>query len=367
MEADGEGFLYPHLNPLECIDCHQCEKVCPVLNNKTEKNPALPQAWAVWNADEKVRLASSSGGFFSLLAEDVLNRNGTVYGATVVDKVVKHIRIEDREGIASLRGSKYVQSEIGTSYLDAEADLKAGKWVLFTGTPCQIEGLKLFLKKTYERLICMDFICHGVPSPSIWERYVKLRESQAGSTMTQAAFRDKRNGWKSYELSLEFANGSTYHQNHSKDPFVRSFLWDFTLRPSCYQCRFKKWNRVSDITAADFWGIDQMLPQMADDRGTSLVLIHSEKGEKSFQKLIVKMQCQQVDAQQAIAYNPSMVHSAKRPEMRNEFFTEKVFREGFAECVERYAKEPLSIKIIIKKALVKLGLLELVKRLKQKD
>lgn len=363
MRADEEGFLYPYIEQNECIGCHRCKKACPVLNNCHKKDDTwLQQAWAVWHADEEIRLASSSGGFFSLLAKAVMDQQGVVYGAAVINKKVKHIRISDHEEIVSLRGSKYVQSEIGRCYLEAEKDLKAGKWVLFTGTPCQIEALKSFLSKEYERLICMDFICHGVPSPKIWEHYARMREDEHGSEIKSISFRDKRNGWKRYGLSIEFLNESVYYLNKSEDPYLRSFLWDLSLRPSCYECVFKKQNRRSDITVADFWGVDQVETQMDDDKGTSLVIINTAKGQVFFEELYNQMHFKQVDAQKAIAHNPVMIKSVRKPKARDSFMKE-AFQKDFSECVKQYAKESFTVKYAVKKVLAALGLLDVMRRI----
>lgn len=364
MCADQEGFLYPVVDEKNCVQCGLCEMVCPVLQNTEEKRDT-PKAYAAYNLNEEIRLASSSGGVFTLLAEHVLDREGILYGAAMVGTQVKHIRVADRKGLELLRGSKYVQSDIAQTYVLARDDLEAGKTVLFTGTPCQIGGLKSFLRKKYDHLIAVDIICHGVPSPMAWERYITLREKEAGASAKQIFFRHKKCGWKKYALFLEFSNRTEYAGCRHDDPFLRAFRRDLCLRPSCYQCSFRKVNRVSDITLADFWGIEKVCPEMDDDQGTSLVILHSDKGEEIFRSLRLKMNCREVPFEAAIAGNTAMIRSGKKPEQRDSFMR-RVQTENFDQLAAAYTKDPVTVKRILKKMLQKAGLLQTVKNLKKR-
>lgn len=281
-----EGFLYPVIDDSLCIKCGKCEKVCPVLNNEEIKSEKIPEAYAIINSDEKIRLESSSGGVFSAIAEKVVEQNGIVFGVKLnKNQVAIHSFTDNLEGLSEFRGSKYVQSDIGKSFLECKSFLEQGRYVLFTGTPCQIEGLKKFLGKNYENLLCMDIICHGVPSPKLWKHYVNFQEKKLASRVVKTAFRRKFDGWKQFSLSFTFANDSEYCASLNKDSYLQLFLKDVCLRESCYQCSSKKLNRVSDITVADFWGIQNELPEMDDDKGTSFVLVHSEKGKKIISEL----------------------------------------------------------------------------------
>ena len=369
MPPDEEGFLYPVVDAATCVNCGLCERVCPVLNSTEQIKDTVPVAYAAYNLDEKVRLESSSGGIFTLLAEDVLEKNGVVYGAAMVGSVVKHIRVDNCEALYALRGSKYVQSDIGQTYLQAKKDLEEDRTVLYTGTPCQIEGLKAFLQKEYDNLICMDMICHGVPSPMIWSKYVAFREKKAESPMLRMSFRHKHYGWKTYAVAFEFSNATAYVCKHRYDPFMRAFLNDMCLRPSCYHCAFKKVNRVSDITVADFWGIAGLCEDMDDDKGTSLVLVHSDKGEEIFSKINQQLQCRAVEFEKAIKGNPAMIHSAKQPENR-ELFMRESQSASFSAVVKKYTKNPFNIKAWLKNGLKiilkSVGLLGVVKRIKKK-
>lgn len=366
MKADEEGFLYPVVDETVCVRCGLCEKVCPVLHN-TESGQGNPKAYAAYNLNEEVRLASSSGGIFTLLAEYVLEQNGIIYGTAMESFRVKHIRVSEPEGLALLRGSKYVQSDIGQTYVQARADLEAGKTVLFTGTPCQIEGLKAFLRKDYENLITMDIICHGVPSPMVWDKYVALREDTAGAAAAKVFFRHKKFGWKLFSVFFTFSDNSEYVQNLYQDSFMKAFLNDLCLRPSCYQCNFKKLNRVSDITVADFWGIETVCPEMDDDKGTSLVLVHSEQGEALVDTLRGKLCYKEVNLEAALQGNPAMVNSAKKPETRDVFMRD-LRQEPFDAVVQKYVKRRrgVTVKSVLKSILRRLGLLDMVKKLLKK-
>ena len=270
MQPDAEGFLYPQIDETACIHCNLCEKVCPILQSLEEPKDKTPAAYAAINKDDDIRRQSSSGGVFTLLAEYILAQGGVVFGAAMADdqRSVRHIAVETPEDLAALRGSKYLQSTIGNTYGEAKQALQAGRKVLFTGTPCQIEGLKSFLQgREYPNLYCMDVICHGVPSPLAWQTYVSEQETRAGVPARRTFFRHKKYGWKTFALLLEFSNNKAYECVLSKDAFMQAFLQNACLRPSCHACHFKKLNRVSDITVADYWGVQNQQPDMDDDKG----------------------------------------------------------------------------------------------------
>ncbi len=360
MQCDEEGFWYPVVDKERCISCGLCEKVCPVINSK-EIQKETPVAYAAQCTQEHIREISSSGGIFSVLAEHILAQNGTVYGAVLENQAVKHIRVADSSDLGMLRGSKYVQSNIGNTYLEAKQDLNDNKLVLFSGTPCQIEGLLYFLGKEYPNLICMDFICHGVPSPTVWKRYVSYREEKANARMVNAFFRRKHYGWKSFTMQFVFDNGTEEVQMHNDDLYMHAFLHDLSLRPSCYQCSFKKLNRISDITVADFWGINKVSPKMNDDKGTSLVILHSQKGKEIFSKICSSLLYQQVDFHDSIKGNYVISQSAKQPHTRDAFL-QQVQEAPFDIVVDKYDIHQTFIKKYVKKILRKMNLLNFVRK-----
>ena len=200
MKEDREGFLQPHINTKTCIGCHKCEKTCPILNPIEIPNDFETQAYAAINKDEDVRMRSSSGGMFHALAKWTIEQGGVVFGARFNDQwEVVHDYTETIEGIEPFMRSKYVQSRIGDTFKQAKQFLEAGRWVLYSGTPCQIGGLKAYLKKEYEKLLGVDLICHGVPSPGVWRAY--LKEAIKGDTLLGFNFRDKKNGWISNRIT----------------------------------------------------------------------------------------------------------------------------------------------------------------------
>ena len=278
MEPDSEGFLYPKVDETQCVNCGLCEKVCPILF-KQKPDPIKVAAYAAYTSNSELREKSSSGGIFSLLAQEILNRGGTVAGAAfAADFSVRHILVENDAELDRLRGSKYVQSRMEDTYVQIRDLLKQGRPVLFTGVACQIAGLKAFLGREYENLYTVDVLCHGVPSPKVWAHYRREQAQIHGTILEEVSFRDKRKGWRHYSMALNFAEGVEYCRPGAEDTYLRVFLRDLCLRPSCHSCRFKDFPRLSDLTIGDAWGIERHMPDLDDDHGTSVVLVNSEKG-----------------------------------------------------------------------------------------
>lgn len=370
METDNEGFWYPKVDYNKCIKCGLCVNVCPIINKTIVNNK--PKAYACNNKDEAIRLASSSGGIFTLVAEQVIDRDGIVFGVGFdKDFKVVHSYVEDKHELYKFRGSKYVQSEIEDTYKQAEYFLKQGKEVLFTGTPCQISGLKSYLDKEYEKLICMDNICHGVPSPRVWDKYVDFREKKAGSKPRRIAFRLKNDGWKLYSVSFLFKDDTEYRETQKDDLYMRAFLKDVCLRPSCYSCEFKTLNRESDITLADFWGIQNILPDMDDDKGTSLIFVNSDKGQKMFENIKDNIVYKEIDINEAVSSNSAAIRSvAYNPKREN--FLNDLDKMEFDELVKKYCTDKFGIRVKRKikaigiNILDKTGTLKMVKSILRK-
>ena len=320
MQSDSEGFLYPVVNEAECINCGLCEKVCHELHPYDERKPL--NVYAAINKDEKVRMKSSSGGIFYLLADKTISEGGVVFGARFDDdwQVVLDYA-ETMEAVKPFMGSKYVQARTGSAYKDAETFLKQGRKVLFSGSPCQIAGLHHYLRKAYDNLTTVDFVCHGVPSPKVWQRYLDEVVTSGKRAINDVQFRNKGNGWKKFNFVLSYNQKeksyslcSWHQQNH----YMRAFLSDMILRPSCYDCRAKQGRSHSDITIADFWGIDREMPEMDDDKGTGLVLVNTEKGRDvlDWNNVIYKKSCVEV----ASKYNGGLSSLTKIHPKRTEFF-----------------------------------------------
>ena len=346
LKVDAEGFWYPDVDESLCINCGACEKVCPILAPSKKQSDWNITTYATMHNEDSIRLASSSGGVFSALAGYVLDQGGVVFGASFdSDLNVEHKYIECIEDLEFLRGSKYVQSKIGDAYCRAEAFLKAGRLVLFSGTPCQIEGLLSYLKRPYENLITQDLICHGVPSPAVWQKYIDyLSTSFDGTKPVCVSFRSKTNGWKNYYISIIFGNGKEYSASKDTDPMMQAFLKNLCLRPSCYECAFKTKSRRSDITLADFWGVSSISPDLDDDKGTSLVIIQSEKGAKVFDKIRDIIYAKETDPDLSTFYNSSIIKSPKEPKKRA-VFMRAVSAENFAEIQKKYSKPTMSEKV----------------------
>lgn len=335
MSADKEGFPRPVIDEKKCVSCGKCGKVCPVVNPQPEQ-AGQPNAFAAYNINEEERLASSSGGLFTVFAKYVLENGGVVFGAAFDEQFgVSHICVQREEDLYKLQGSKYLQSEIRNTYFEAKQILQQGRMVLFTGTPCQIEGLLCFLGKNYDNLYTQDLICHGVPSPMVWKKYVKYREKNAGAPVRRTFFRHKKYGWKRYALSLEFAKDEAYLQIFGEDLYMKSFLRNFSLRPSCYDCQFKKLHRLADITLADFWEIEKVAPEMDDDKGTSLAIIHTEKGQKLWEAVQTGIIQKEVAIQDALKGNPSMTTSVSKP-LKRDLFMKAIRNKRFDKCIDEY-------------------------------
>lgn len=338
MQEDNEGFWYPQVDRDTCINCGLCEKVCPIINNKERVNDT--EAYACINKDEKIRIKSSSGGIFTLLAESTINNDGVVFGAGFDEELnLVHSYTDNIEGLEKFRGSKYLQSRIGESYKKVKEFLEKDIKVLFSGTPCQISGLWSYLGKEYENLICIDIICHGVPSPKVFKLYRTELEKKYGSTTQRIAFRCKDYGWKLFSVLLSFNNNTEYRKDLNNDVYMKGFLQNLYLRPSCYDCKSKTLNKLSDITIADFWGIQNIKPELDDDKGISLVLINSNKGKKIFNKLYDKMIVKEVNYNEAIKYNISAVKSVDINPKSNKFFEKLDFYENnISKLITKYTK-----------------------------
>ena len=378
MQADEEGFLYPIVNKEACTDCGLCEKVCPVINQSEPRKPL--KVYAAKNKNEEIRRQSSSGGIFTLLAEKVINEGGVVFGARFDEEWnVVHSWADNIEGIAAFRGSKYVQSTIGDTYREAKDFLKQGRQVLFSGTPCQIAGLKKYLRKDYDNLLTVDVVCHGVPSPLVWRTYLDETRKQLRAergvgkntvssslnelpVITGISFRDKTNGWKKYGFRLCYAASEAASnsvsasatneekemlQPFSDNLFMQGFLANLYLRPSCYACAARSGKSGSDISIADFWGIQNYYPEFDDDKGVGLILVNSEKGKLSYD--IVDVQNIVAAYEQGLKGNKCLEHSVAKSEWVELFW--KKYNGCFFSAVRCVVKKmtPNILERIVKK------------------
>ena len=335
MERDKEGFLYPRVDPARCVHCGACTAVCPVLNQRERRQ--LPAVFAAWNRDELIRRDSTSGGVFSALAEDTLESGGVVFGAAMDDRQhLRHIACFQKKDLWRLRGAKYVQSDLGNTYQEVKELLKT-RPVLFSGTPCQVDGLYRFLGERPENLTTCDLVCHGVPSPGGWEDLVRLTEQEKKKAIKGVRFRNKVTGWKDSHLTLLYADGAVDSAPLFHTEFGRAFGRALFLRPSCYQCPYTSMNRVGDFTLGDFWGLrpDELPEQQL--QGVSLLMINTAHASHVFDRLPLGRV--PFPPERAIAGNPRLASPIARPADRTAFFAAYQM-EPFARVRRQFLKLP---------------------------
>lgn len=346
MEEDTEGFRYPRVDADRCRNCGKCERNCPVLNPIVKEQDQTPPTYAAINKNETIRKESSSGGMFQLLAEQILKEGGIVFGAGFdADWEVCHQSVETVAELDRLRVSKYLQSRVETSFQQVTEHLRAGRKVLFAGTPCQCAALRRFVGKNDENLILVDFICHGVPSPKIWRKYLALRANK--KEIRRISFRNKNLSWERYLLAISYGNANKYlAADLTTDLYLQGFLQNLYLRPSCHNCHFCKKNRPSDITLADFWGVQEESPSMYDGKGTSLIFIQSTKGRNLFNQIKDHAKIMEQDFERAILHNPSMITSSTPSPKRTAFFQDVQRDEkDFMKLLYVYTKPPLKTQV----------------------
>ena len=326
MTFDDEGFLYPKADENLCINCGICEKVCPVINLNNSRKPL--NVYGTINPDENIRRKSSSGGIFTAIATRVIAEGGVVFGALFNDNwEVVHGCVERTEDLYKLRGSKYVQSRIGTVYQEVEVFLTLGRKVLFSGTSCQVAGLKKFLRKEYDNLLAVDVVCHGVPSPKIWKEYIRQFDKE--SVIEEINFRDKTSGWVGYSFSIRFADGCNVTESHFSNLYMQGFLQNLYLRPSCHNCGFKEGKSGSDITLGDLWG-KKIIPTRFDDNlGVSVVLANTCRGKSIINELHLDLN--DLDYSSVVNCNPCIVKATPEPRWRSIFM--KSYQNGNAVAV----------------------------------
>lgn len=366
MLADSEGFSYPQIDSEKCTECGLCQMICPFHEGyPTDMNLHVPAVYAVKHIDYDIRMASSSGGMFTVLSDYILQKHGVVYGAAFDHEFsVRHKKAETAQDRDRFRGSKYVQSDMGNIFQDVKAELDRERNVLFTGTPCQIAGLKAFLgKKNYNSLIMCDLVCLGTPSPLIWKDYVSFLEKKKGCTLQSFNFRDKGQGWHTSRLCAQFTDGTLLYNTPIVDSFNSIFYQHIALRPSCHACVFTNFERPSDITIADFWGIENSKPEFDDNRGVSLVLVNTKKGEAVFEK--VKDQLVYETSNMDECRQRHLTVPAEPSPKRNEFWHD-YYEHGFEYVAKKYTEHGLVNRAkhqVLKPVMAKMGILDLAKAL----
>lgn len=311
FEEDKEGFLYPILNKELCVNCGLCEKVCPMMNADKVLHEE-GNAYVAQNLNRDDLSTSSSGGGFIAIAKHVLDNGGVIYGAAYQNgPTVSHEKVETIDGLERLKGSKYVQSDTRNVYAQIKKDLRDGRQVYFTGTPCQVAGLRLFLRKDYENLITSDLICHGTPSPQVFQNTVKHMENSLNADFKDYSFRDKRvRGWSCSSSSYKHrTKGNEIYVNYAKDmeAYFKAFISGHLMRMNCYQCPFANRQRCGDITLADFWGVRKQMPDFPDIyKGVSLLIVNSAKGKELLEILKDRFHIRPVSMDIAVSTNSNL-------------------------------------------------------------
>ena len=352
MIEDERGFLKPFIDDAKCVNCGLCEKTCPVLHYES-KNFEKPKVFAFLNNDEKTRLKSASGSVFPVFAKYVLENNGVAFGVIYDDEMkVCHSMATNWQDIEKMQSSKYVQSDTKDTYKKAKKELESGRFVLFTGTPCQIAGLKSYLKKDYDNLLTIDLICHGVPSRKVFEIYKKefIQEQKDSGKILNINMRSKIKGWGCENFVTTITTDNTYDISGNRDNFIKLFGSDLSVNDVCFDCKFNRLPRVADITMGDFWGVENFDKSLDDKKGTSIVLLNSTKGEKYFDIVKQFAFVKEVPLEVAVKYNPNIYSSSKPHPKREDFFEDLLMPNAeLSKLSKKYIKTyPFILKLFYK-------------------
>lgn len=331
---DDKGFLVPKVDESKCIQCRKCLAICPSLSPLQKECYRDPGVYAAWNRDAGIRVDSTSGGVFSALAEEIIDRGGYVVGAEYdVEFGVRHTIISNQKQVKQQRQSKYTQSELGLVFRNVKKLLDGGALVLFCGTPCQSAGLQKYLNKDYENLYRCDFICRGVISPKVYRKFL-ADMCPGGSSLRKVHFKNKDFGWNRFSTKLTFEDGSIYQKDRNDDYYMRGYLrHNLYLRDCCYRCDYKTLPRISDISLGDFWGIGSYDPNLDNEQGTSVVLVNSEKGSVLFEWASNRLISTERTIEEVLSGNSCLLNSAASGEYRDYFF-KKMDKVPFQKLIE---------------------------------
>ncbi len=368
MEVDEEGFVYPKVQADKCIHCKVCENVCPVENRKKEIK-FEQKGYVVQNKDLQALRESTAGGFYTVLAKYVLKQGGVVFGVELDERLeVRHVFVEEENELWKFRNSKYVQSFVGGDIIRTARDyVISGRLVLFSGTPCQIEGLKSALNCEYDNLITMDVVCRAVPSPLLFKKYIEYEEKKQGCSVEKVIFRDKYYGYKYSTMNVITAkNEGKYHNGVEANPWLRAFFSNNINRPSCYHCAFRKQYRISDFTVWDCFQIERYSKEMDNDKGATRLLIHTNKGDRLFENIKNEFVYKYIEPDELVKTTKEMFCSLDEPDqkIRNEIFLDAAKMNGY-ELFEKYFPITLKnrAKHIFRKFFVVIGLYSFARKL----
>ena len=380
MKMDNEGFRYPVADNSLCINCGLCDKVCPVINVEPEHVNENQTAYLLQLKDMQIRKESTSGGAFTAISNWILDQGGSVYGAQLTYQkdscglegkgwFVRHCKVDDKVSLSSFRNSKYVQSDLGSCFREIKELLKANHWVLFSGTPCQIEGLHCFLRELKkDKLVLVDVVCYGIPSPGVFREYMEWKQKEIGGNFSRVLFREKRLCYNYTSFSIYNKDASlNYHRGVEREPFMRSFFSNINVRPSCYQCRFKKRYRISDFTIWDCYDVKKFSNNFDDD-GTNRILVHSELGRKIFEEIKPSIKFEPfADIEYFISDEIALTHSVPEEPQRKVFFEDYVSMD-MQSLMQKWFPTTVKVRInsFLRMLAFKLGVYNSAKRIVKK-
>lgn len=336
MVEDEEGFKYPKINNDLCVECGRCKAVCQIHSLKTDKE-IEPVVYAAQNKNDEIRAKSTSGGMFSVFADKVLEENGVIYGVEYSDDfTIQHERAETAETYERFRGSKYAQSDLNDCFKRVKEDLENGRKVLFTGTPCQISGVKTFLgeKAKSDNIILCEIICHGVPSPKLWKEQLAFLEKERGSKVVDYRNRSKVAGWHGHNEQVFFENGKSEYKTKLSQLHKDLFYAHLTIRPSCYACKYTQFPRSADISIADFWGIENFMPEFDDNKGTSMLILNTAKAVSFYEQIKHNLECRESNIEDAFYDNHKK--PAKMNVNREKFWADYQ-KHGYLYVAQKYS------------------------------
>ncbi len=344
MQEDSEGFIYPYINQELCVNCGKCKQVCPFVKEKAEDSQ--PKVYAVKNISDEVRKNSASGGVFTAISDYILKQGGVVYGVVFGEKLcVEHVRATTTEERDAMLGSKYVQSNLGDIFLKVEQDLKDNKLTLFSGTPCQIAGLKAYLGIEYNNLLLCDIICHGVGSTRVFRDYISFLEHKNDSKVKNICFRDKEQGWSRQKWKVILMSGEILRDNRDVNVYKKLYYSHVMQRPSCHKCPYTQIKRQGDITIGDYWGINNSHPDFMNELGVSVVLLNTEKGANCFEQIQGSITC--IKSEISNCLQPQLQFPAAKSKKRD-LFWRKYEKRGFKYIAKKFGTVSLHVRVVRK-------------------
>lgn len=362
---NNEGFLYPYINSKKCIKCNKCSKYCPIDHEFKFKDEVKQKYYLAYNKNDNELLNSSSGGVFYVIAKNIIKNNGVVFGATIDNKMqVFHCDIQNYDDLRKLSGSKYVQSNVNNTYKKVQEYLLTGKYVLYTGTPCQIAGLKMYLNKDYSNLYTIDILCHGAPSQKMFTSHIKWLEGRYNKKIEYYQFRNKNiSKWGDYHYCYKFTDSNKIYSDFALfDIFFKSFIKGQIFRDSCYSCKYASLRREGDFTIGDFWGVEEYYTDIDTNNGISILMINTNKASNLFEDISDDLIYRKTKIEWVMKNNHSLSHPVSKPMERKKIFN-YISANGYEKWASNYyhskeyiirkvsSKIPRNFKILINKIL----------------